>query len=92
MIQIRYRDAKPMEVQIEEEMIKLIQMRSVSEREPMPSVAELASRLVMNPKRVKVVYDRLLEQGYIQLDIEGNYYPKPGEKVQENVRKEGGHW
>ena len=52
MIQIRYRDAKPMEVQIEEEMIKLIQMRSFSEKEPMPSVAELASRLVMNPKRV----------------------------------------
>lgn len=53
MIQLNYRDSKPIYEQIKDGFRKLIITNSLSANEKLPSVRELASGLAINPNTIQ---------------------------------------
>ena len=65
MIQLNYRDSKPIYEQIKDGFRKLIISNSLSANEKLPSVRELASGLAINPNTIQKAYRELESDGYI---------------------------
>ena len=65
LIQLNYRDSKPIYEQIKDGFRKLIITNSLSANEKLPSVRELASGLAINPNTIQKAYTILEQQGYI---------------------------
>lgn len=65
MIQLNYRDSKPIYEQIKGGLRKLIISNSLSANEKLPSVRELASRLAINPNTIQKAYRDLESEGYV---------------------------
>ena len=63
LIQLNYRDSKPIYEQIKDGFRKLIITNSLSANEKLPSVRELASGLAINPNTIQKAY-RDLESEY----------------------------
>ena len=59
MIQLNYRDSKPIYEQIRDGFRRLILSDSLSANEQLPSVRELASRLAINPNTIQKAYRAL---------------------------------
>jgi len=65
LIQLNYRDSKPIYEQIKEGFRKLIISNSLSANEKLPSVRELASGLAINPNTIQRAYRDLESEGYV---------------------------
>lgn len=65
MIQLNYRDAKPIYEQIKDGLRKLVISNSLMANEKLPSVRELASKLAINPNTIQKAYKELELEGYI---------------------------
>lgn len=65
MIQLNFRDSKPIYEQIEEGIRKLVVNNLLSEDEKLPSVREMASKYAINPNTIAKAYKKLEEEGYI---------------------------
>lgn len=65
MIQLNYRDSKPIYEQIKESLRHLLVTRSIEPDEKLPSVRELASSLAINPNTIQRAYRELEAEGYI---------------------------
>ena len=63
MIQLNYRDSKPIYEQIKDGFRKLIITNSLSANEKLPSVRELASGLAINPNTIQKAYRDLESEG-----------------------------
>lgn len=70
MLQLNYRDAKPIYEQIKEGIQRLILTNVIGTDEKLPSVRELASSLAINPNTIQRAYRELEAEGYI--------YTRPG--------------
>lgn len=64
MIQLNYRDSKPIYEQIKDGFRKLIISNVLSANEKLPSVRELASSLAINPNTIQRAYRDLESEGY----------------------------
>ena len=83
MIQLNYRDSKPIYEQIKEGLRRLVITGAIATDEKLPSVRELASELAINPNTIQRAYRELETEGYIytvsgkgsfaaeQLDVNG---------------------
>lgn len=65
MIQLNYRDSRPIYEQIEDGLRRLIISQAIAPNEKLPSVRELASKLAINPNTIQRAYRELETQGYI---------------------------
>ncbi len=65
MIQLNYRDSKPIYEQIKDGFRKLIISNTFLADEKLPSVRELASSLAINPNTIQRAYRDLEGEGYI---------------------------
>ena len=65
MVQLNYRDAKPIYEQIKDGLRKLVVSGALSAGEKLPSVRELASQLAINPNTIQRAYRELENEGYI---------------------------
>ena len=65
MVQLNYRDAKPIYEQIKEGLRRLVVSRALDAGEKLPSVRELASQLAINPNTIQRAYRELESEGYI---------------------------
>ena len=65
MVQLNYRDAKPIYEQIKDGLRKLVVSKALSAGEKLPSVRELASQLAINPNTIQRAYRELENEGYI---------------------------
>ena len=65
MIQLNYRDSKPIYEQIKEGLRRLVVTGALSAGEKLPSVRELASQLAINPNTIQRAYRELENEGYI---------------------------
>ena len=65
MIQLNYRDSKPIYEQIKDGLRKLVISNSLSADETLPSVRELAAKLAINPNTIQKAYRDLESEGYI---------------------------
>ena len=59
MIQLNYRDAKPIYEQIKDGLRKLVITNSLIANEKLPSVREMASKLAINPNTIQKAYREL---------------------------------
>ena len=80
MIQLNYRDAKPIYEQIKDGLRKLVITNSLIANEKLPSVREMASKLAINPNTIQKAYRELEAEGYV--------YPVAGKGTFVAERKE----
>lgn len=64
MIQLNYRDSKPIYEQIKDGFRRLIISNSLGANEKLPSVRELASSLAINPNTIQRAYREMESEGY----------------------------
>lgn len=65
MIQLNYRDSKPIYEQIKDGLRRLVVSGAVKTGEKLPSVRELATSLSINPNTIQKAYRELEQEGYI---------------------------
>ena len=65
MIQLNYRDGKPIYEQIKDGLRKLIVSGAIAKDEKLPSVRELASQMAINPNTIQRALRELESDGYI---------------------------
>ena len=65
MIQLNYRDAKPIYEQIKDGLRRLVVSGAVKKDEKLPSVRELATSLSINPNTIQKAYRELEQERYI---------------------------
>ena len=65
MIQINYRDPRPIYEQVKASFRQLILSGILLPEEKMPSVRELAASLAINPNTIQRAYRELEQEGYI---------------------------
>ena len=65
MIQLNYRDPRPIYEQVRDALRKLIVSGSLPSDQKLPSVRELASSLAINPNTIQRAYRELEQEGYI---------------------------
>jgi len=65
MIEIDYRDKRPIYEQIKEKLKNLIITGAIKEDEKIPSVRELASETAINPNTIQKAYKELENENYI---------------------------
>ena len=65
MIQLNYRDAKPIYEQIKDGMRHLVISNALTADEKLPSVRELAATLAINPNTIQRAYRDLEKEGYV---------------------------
>ena len=65
MVQLNYRDAKPIYEQIKEGLRRLVVSGALAAGEKLPSVREMASQLAINPNTIQRAYRELENEGYI---------------------------
>ena len=70
MLQLNYRDAKPIYEQIKDGIRRLLLSNAIKADEKLPSVRELASSLAINPNTI--------QRAYRELEAEGYFYTKQG--------------
>lgn len=88
MININFRDSRPIYEQVKTTLRKLIVSGAMSPDEKLPSVRELASQLVINPNTIQRAYRELEQEGYI-ISIPGKgSYANLSARVDEGRKKE----
>lgn len=65
MININYRDSRPIYEQIRDNLRKMIITGSIKPDEKLPSVRDLASEMAINPNTIQRAYRELETEGYI---------------------------
>lgn len=65
MIQLDYRDRRPLYQQIKERVRELVLRDVLKTHERLPSVRELAKELTVNPNTIQRAYKELEEEGFI---------------------------
>jgi GntR family transcriptional regulator len=65
MIQLNYRDSKPIYEQIKDSLRRLVVTGVIKKDEKLPSVRELATQLSINPNTIQKAYRELEAEGYI---------------------------
>ena len=65
MINLNYRDSRPIYEQIRDELRKLIVSGAIAADEKLPSVRALAAQLAINPNTIQRAYNQLESEGYV---------------------------
>lgn len=65
MIQLNYRDSKPIYEQVKDGFRRLIVQGVMEVDEKLPSVREMASSLAINPNTIQRAYRELEQEGYL---------------------------
>ncbi len=65
MIQLNYRDPRPIYEQVKDGIRKLAYSGMIGPDEKLPSVRELASRLAINPNTISRAYKELEQEGFL---------------------------
>lgn len=72
MIQLNYRDAKPICEQVKIGIRKMVYSNVLSADEKLPSVKELASKLAINPNTIARAYAELAQEGFLHTQADGS--------------------
>ena len=65
MLQLSYREAKPIYEQVKDNIRRLVITGALCSGEKLPSIRELAARFSINPNTISKAYRELEEEGYI---------------------------
>lgn len=88
MIQLNYKEARPLYEQIKESIRKMVISNAFLADEKLPSVREKASQLAVNPNAIERAYQELEQDGYVyRRKDEGTFVAKEN-RVNEMRRRE----
>lgn len=65
MLQLDYRDARPIYEQVRDSLRRLVVSGAIAPGEKLPSVRTLASGLAINPNTIQKAYEALEAEGYV---------------------------
>ena len=65
MLNLDYRDARPIYEQMRDNLRRLMVSGAIQEGEKLPSVRSLASNLAINPNTIQRAYESLEAEGYV---------------------------
>lgn len=65
MLNLNYRDSRPIYEQVKDELRKLVITGAIAPDDKLPSVRSLASSLAINPNTIQRAYHELEDEGYI---------------------------
>ena len=65
MLNLDYRDARPIYEQVKDGLRRLMVTGVIQEREKLPSVRTMASSLAINPNTIQRAYEALEAEGYL---------------------------
>ena len=65
MLNLDYRDARPIYEQVRDNLRRLMVSGAIQEGEKLPSVRSLASKLAINPNTIQRAYESLEAEGYV---------------------------
>lgn len=85
LIELNYRDSRPIHEQIEDAIKKLVISEAMAPNEKLPSVRALAVKLSINPNTIQRAYNELESEGYIYS------VPGKGNFVSPSVRQDEEH-
>lgn len=88
MLTLNYRDVKPIYMQIQEGLKKLIISGALEKNEKLPSVRELAGSLAINPNTIQRAYRELEAEGYLYSVSGKGTFVSPDIRVDEDRKKE----
>ena len=88
MININFRDSRPIYEQVKTALRKLIVSGAMPPDEKLPSVRELAAQLVINPNTIQRAYRELEAEGYIISKSGKGSYANIRSQVDEGRKKE----
>ena len=88
MLNIDYRDARPIYEQVKEGLRRLMVTGIIQEGEKLPSVRSLASSLAINPNTIQRAYEALEAEGYVYSVAGKGSFAAPHAGVDEG-RKQG---
>lgn len=83
MIQLNYRDAKPIYEQIRDGIRQLVISNVIAADEKLPSIRELASHLAINPNTIQKAYRALEAEGYLYTISGKGCFAAPQTKVRD---------
>ena len=66
MLNLDYRDARPIYEQVKDGLRRLMVTGVIREGETLPSVRTLAGTLAINPNTIQRAYEALAEEGYVR--------------------------
>lgn len=69
LIQLRFRDAKPIYEQVKEGIKQMVYQNVLSPDEKLPSVREMASKLAINPNTISRAYKELEQEGFLYTQV-----------------------
>ena len=69
MIQLRFRDTKPIYEQVKEGIKQMVYQNVLSADEKLPSVREMASKLAINPNTISRAYKELEQEGFLYTQV-----------------------
>ena len=88
MIQLNFRDSKPIYEQVEEGIRKLVVNNYLSADEKLRSVREMASKYAINPNTIARAYRKLEDEGYIYTLNGKGTFVAPNKQVNDVRRAE----
>ena len=65
MLQLNYRDGRPIYEQVRDGLRQLLVTGAIQPGEKLPSVRQLASQLAINPNTIQKAYEALEQEGYV---------------------------
>ncbi|HET7464110.1 MAG TPA: GntR family transcriptional regulator [Longimicrobium sp.] len=87
LVSLDPRDARPLYLQIMDEVRRAIVVGSLRPEDPLPSVRELASELVVNPRTVSQAYNELEREGVLYVRRGQGTFVSPGARSGDDERR-----
>ena len=88
MIQLNYKEARPLYEQIKESIRKMVISNAFLADEKLPSVREMASQLAVNPNAIERAYQELEQDGYVYRRKDERTFVAKENRVNEMRRRE----
>lgn len=84
MIQLNYRDSKPIYEQVKDGIRRLVIGGGLQPGDKLPSVRELAAKLTINPNTIARAYQELEQEGYVRSENGKGTYVENGCQAKEH--------
>lgn len=87
LINLDPRDARPLYLQIMDEVRRALVVGTLRPEDPLPSVRELAAELVVNPRTVSQAYHELEREGVVYVRRGQGTFVSPGAQADTQERR-----
>lgn len=86
MIQLNYRDSRPIYEQVRDGLRQLLITGAILPGEKLPSVRALATKLTINPNTIQRAYEALEREGYVYTVAGKGSFAAPRDEVEDTRR------